>query len=91
VEEMLATMSMSEYVHWVAIYETEPFPEERADLRAASIIQALILGRVKDIPKISDIMIDFDYWGENVPVKQSPAQIKANMELIKAATKKPKK
>ena len=86
---MLAGMSMSEYVHWQAIYEVEPFPEERADRRAAEIIQALMLGRVKQLPSIIELLPD--YWGERQPVQQTPEQIKANVQLIKAANRKKKK
>jgi hypothetical protein len=87
VDEMLANMSMSEYVHWQAIYETEPFPEERADLRAAEQLRmTFIAAGVKKLPKISDLMPN--WWGENEPAKQTPEQIKANMQAIKAARKK---
>lgn len=86
---MLAGMSHAEYVHWQAIYENEPFPEERADRRTAEIIQALMLGRVKEIPKLSDLLPD--YWGDHQPQQQTPEQIKANMKIVKAAAKKRKK
>ena len=86
---MLTGMSHAEYVHWVAIYETEPFPEERADRRTAEIIQALALvAHVKELPKIHELLPD--WWGERQERKQSPEQIKANMNLIKAATKRTK-
>jgi hypothetical protein len=88
VDAMLAGMTASEYVHWQAIYETEPFPEERADRRAAEIIQASLLGRVKELPTIADLMPD--YWG-TFHVKQSPEQMQANIKLIKAAAKRKKK
>ncbi len=86
---MLAGLSANEYAHWKAIYSVEPFPEERADRHTAEIIQALMLGRVKEVPKLSQLMQD--YWGEAQPQEQTPAQIKANMDIIKAATKKNKK
>jgi len=87
---MLASMPHSEYVHWQAIYEKEPFPEERADRRTAEIIQALaVVGRFKEIPKIADLLPD--YWGERVPIQQTPEQIKENMKIVKAAIKPKKK
>lgn len=86
---MLSNMSASEYVHWQAIYSQEPFPEERADRRTAEIVQALMLGRVKELPKLPDLLPD--YWGEIKPRQQTPAQIKENLNLIKAATKKKRK
>lgn len=88
---MLAGMSYAEYIHWQAIYSVEPFPEEREDLRTAGIIQALTLGRVKNVPAIKEIMLDFDWWGEHQAPQQTPEQIRANMAIIKAATKKKKK
>jgi hypothetical protein len=84
---MLAGMTHAEYVHWQAIYSTEPFPEERADQRTAELLRMmLITAGVKKLPNISDLMPD--WWGERKPYVQSPEQIKANMNLIKAATKK---
>lgn len=80
-------MSHAEYVHWQAIYSVEPFPEERADRRAAEIIQALLFGRVKQLPTIADLMPD--YWG-TFHVKQSPEQMQANIRSIKAASRKKK-
>jgi hypothetical protein len=89
VAEMLAGMSHAEYVNWQAIYSNEPFPEERADRRTAEIIQALMLGRVKEIPTISELLPD--YWGERQSPQQTPEQIKANMQLVKAANRKKRK
>lgn len=85
---MLASMSHAEYVQWQAIYSVEPFPEERADRRTAEIIQALMLGRVKQVPTIKELMNDFDWWGEHQAPQQTPEQIRANMAIVKAATKK---
>ena len=86
---MLEGMSHAEYVHWQAIYQTEPFPEDRADRRTAEIIQALMLGRTKQLPTIAELIPD--YWGERQERRQTPEQIKANMKLVKAAMKKSKK
>lgn len=87
---MLAGMTMSEYIHWQAIFETEPFPEERADLRTAEQLRMmLITAGAKEIPAISDLIPD--WWGEKRSRTQTPEQIKANMNIIKAATKKRKR
>lgn len=88
---MLAGMTISEYIHWQAIYEIEPFPEERADLRTAEILRmTLVAAGAKKTPDISEFMPD--WWGERKPRVQSPEQMKANLNIIKAATKKkPKK
>ena len=88
---MLAGMSHAEYAHWLAIYSVEPFPEERADQRTAEIVQALLLGRVKQVPTIKELMNDFDWWGEHQAPQQTPEQIKENMKIVKAAIKPKKK
>lgn len=95
-EEMLAGLTMSEYIHWQAIYETEPFPEDRADLRTAELLRMiLITGHANQIPKITDLIPD--WWGDRQPAQQTPEQMQATMQLIKTATaatkkkKKPKK
>ncbi len=87
---MLAGMTHSEYVHWIAIYETEPFPEERADLRTAEILRMqLIVAGAKKVPEIADLMPD--WWNERPARTQTPEQMKANLTLIQAASKKTKK
>lgn len=87
---MLASMSHAEYVHWQAIYSVEPFPEERADQRTAELLRMmLITAGVKKLPNIADLMPD--WWGERTPAQQTPEQIRANMAIVKAATKKKKK
>lgn len=86
---MLANMTHAEYVHWQAIYSVEPFPEERADQRTAELLRMMMItAGVKKPPKISDLMPD--WWGEHQAPQQTPEQIKANMALVKAATKKKK-
>jgi hypothetical protein len=90
VEDMLAGMSMSEYVHWLAIYEVEPFPEEREDMRTAELLRMMLVAAgAKKIPTIAEFIPD--WWAERKPTQQTPAQIKANIQLIKAASKKRKK
>ena len=88
---MLANMSHAEYIHWQAIYSVEPFPEERADQRTAELLRMMmIVAGVKKLPNISELIPD--WWGERKPHTQSPEQMKANLNMIKAATKKkPKK
>lgn len=88
---MLREMSHAEYVNWQAIYSVEPFPEERADQRTAELLRMMMItAGVKKLPNISELMPD--WWGERKPHIQSPEQMKANLNMIKAATKKkPKK
>lgn len=88
---MLREMSHAEYVNWQAIYSIEPFPEERADQRTAELLRMMMIAAgVEKLPNISELMPD--WWGERKPHIQSPEQMKANLNMIKAATKKkPKK
>lgn len=83
-------MSASEYARWKAIYSVEPFPEERADRRAA---QQMVNIRRALGDKGSFSVADFvpDFWGELQPKEQTPAQMKAAMNVIKAASKRDKK
>lgn len=84
---MLAGMSHAEYVNWQAIYSVEPFPEDRADQRTAELLRMMLIAAgVKKLPNIADLMPD--WWGERKPRVQSPEQMKANLNIIKAATKK---
>lgn len=87
---MLAGLSAREYAYWQAIYSVEPFPEERADRRAA---QQMVNMRRALGDKGNFTVADFipDFWEELQPQEQTPAQIKANMDIIKAATKKNKR
>lgn len=86
---MLSGMTHTEYIHWQAIYSVEPFPEERADRRAAQ--QMINIRRA--LGDKSGELKDFipDWWGEAQPKQQTPEQIKANMQLVKAAMKKKRK
>lgn len=85
---MLAGLSASEYTYWQAIYETEPFPEERADRRAAQEMVNIRRALGSKDGELKDFIPD--WWGEYQPKEQTPEQIKANMQLVKAAMKKKK-
>jgi hypothetical protein len=86
---MLTSMTMSEYVHWQAIYSVEPFPETRADLRVAEQLRiAILAAHSKEVPAISDLVPD--WWEERRPARQSPELMQQNMQLIKAASRKKK-
>lgn len=83
---MLDTMSAVEYTEWQAYFSIEPFPENRADRRAASIAQAVLAaGGMNKVPKLVELMPD---WWDGFHVKQSPEQIQANMELALKRKKK---
>ena len=85
-DAMLAGMTHAEYIHWQAIYSIEPFPEDRADLRTAEQLRMMLLTAGAKPPLIADLLPD--YWGERPERKQTPEQIKASLDLIKAARKK---
>lgn len=46
-EELLLTMSAKELTDWMAFSTIEPFGDERADLRTASIVQAVYSPHLK--------------------------------------------
>jgi hypothetical protein len=91
VDLMLEGMSAVEYNNWVARYSVEPFPEDRADMRNAQLMQAVIAASgSKKIPTIEELLPD--WWQEltaNQP--QTPAQIQARMKLLAAMMKGKKK
>jgi hypothetical protein len=47
VEELLQTMSAAELVHWFALYDLDPWTEDRADLRSA--MQCAIIANAHSI------------------------------------------
>jgi hypothetical protein len=53
-------MSATEYNVWLADYQIEPWGEDRADLRAGTIVKSnLIPHSKKDIP-LKDCMLNFE-------------------------------
>jgi hypothetical protein len=55
-------MGYSEFVDWLAYYETEPFGEQRADLHAAMIAATIVnvqRGKGKKPVKISQFLVDW--------------------------------
>lgn len=76
---MLEQMSASEYMEWVAYFDTEPFPETRADIRNAQIVQAILYTGTRQKKHLKDLMMD--WWGD-LSRPQTPAQIKRNMQTI---------
>lgn len=77
---MLRGMSAREFNEWRAYADLEPFDEARSDLRAASIVQALLnTRRPKGKPpyKLQDCMLRFGVDAE--PQQQDPE--KARQEI----------
>jgi hypothetical protein len=57
--ELLASMSAKEYSYWKAYYSIYPFPERRADMRAASILQGVFAGPQKKRFTFEDCILSF--------------------------------
>ena len=67
-------MSAKEYNVWLAEYMIEPFGEERADLRAGTIVKSNLIPHTKKDIKLKDCMLDFE-----PPKKQTAKEIFASL------------
>lgn len=79
VEKLLTTTTAKELLEWQAYDSIQPFGDERADLRAASIRHAVIAVHAKkksDQPKLADCMLKFE-----AKKKQTESQIE---QLLKS-------
>jgi hypothetical protein len=76
---MLNTLSYDEYISGISYYSVEPFPEERADLRNATLIAA-ISAMLGGKPKAKDFIVD--YWKTAQEQKQSPEEVLSKLKLI---------
>lgn len=52
-------MSAKEYDLWIADYQIEPWGEDRADLRAGTIVKSNIMPYSKKDISLKDCMLDF--------------------------------
>ncbi len=80
-QEMLGRMNSREYARWLAFFRIFPFPEERADWRAAMLatVQANTMRDNKTRPyKIKDFLLDFI----SDVKKQTPEQMKNIVKLF---------
>ena len=62
VKQLLANISSIEISEWMAYARIEPFGEKRADLRAASIAQAVLMPHIKKgkkKPSLADCCLTF--------------------------------
>jgi len=71
-DELGRRMSATEYLMWRADYMIEPWGEERADLRAGTIVQSNLMPWSKKGLCLKDCMLDFQE-----PVKQTWQDMKA--------------
>lgn len=94
---MLRGMSASQFQEWRAYADLEPFDEERADLRAASIVQAIYnVNRRKGSRPIAlkDCALVFGPNTEPAKpktVEQQRAEIRATLDILMAIHKPPSK
>ncbi|MCB0056464.1 MAG: hypothetical protein KDE45_05540 [Caldilineaceae bacterium] len=80
---MMARMSSSEYLAWLAYYGLEPFGEERADLRnAMSMAQQanLYRGKGQRAARVEAFMPAFDTF-DRVPADDSDRVLMAELTL----------
>jgi hypothetical protein len=81
VNRMLGQISTRQFSEWRAYADLEPFDEERADLRAASIVQAIVnTSRRKGTPafKLKDCTLLFNEGGD---VPQTPERAREQTRL----------
>jgi len=95
VDRMLRQISIRQLNEWRAYADLEPFDEERADLRAASIVQALVNPhRRKGSPPVAlkDCVLRFGDEEATTPVQtreQAQAQVRQTMDVLMAIYNKP--
>jgi hypothetical protein len=77
---MLETLSHDEYISWAAYYSVEPFPEERADLRNATLI-ASISAMLGGKTKAKNFLVDYWKTAPEQP-KQSPEEVLSKLKMI---------
>lgn len=88
---MLRGMSARQFHEWRAYDDLEPFDEERADIRAGSIVQAIFAtapGRRRGSPpiKLMDCVVRFGSGAAESPksVEQAREEIVKTMDLLAA-------
>jgi len=80
---MLRGLTARQFMEWRAYADLEPFDEERADLRAASIVQAIFNSprRKKDRLKLKDCLLAFGDDAEPIPPEKTRAGIEQALDL----------
>jgi hypothetical protein len=84
---MLRGMSARQFSEWRAYHDLEPFDEERADIRAGSIVQAIFsTSRRKGSPpiKLMDCVVRFGSGAGDSPksVEQAREEIVKTMDFL---------
>jgi hypothetical protein len=83
---MLAGMSIHEFRRWRAYYDLEPFGEERADYRAASIVATLLnLYRKRGSKAIAISDVRLRFGDDAAPKRKSWQSLKAIGAMIAGA------
>jgi hypothetical protein len=68
-------LSAKEYNLWIAEYGIEPFGEDRADIRAGTIVKSNLIPHCQKDIKLKDCMLNFE-----PPKKQTPEQMFAMLK-----------
>jgi len=82
VGQLLSEISSREISEWIAYSKIEPFGERWADLRAATIVQAVILPHIakgKKKPSLADCCLKFE--------KPKPMSVKKMGDFLKNLTR----
>jgi hypothetical protein len=97
---MLRGITYRQFEEWRAYADLEPFEEERADLRAAQVVQAIYnVNRKKGSPpiKLQDCLITLGAQASQQPrtaaqAKAQAAQVRRTMDMLVDSQKpKPRK
>ena len=82
---MLRGITVRQFQEWRAYADLEPFDEERADLRAASIVQAIYNSprKKKDRLKLQECMLAFGGAGE-ASEEQKLQQTRRTLDMVMA-------
>lgn len=93
---MLRQISVRQFQEWRAYADLEPFDEKRADLRAASVVQAIrnqVRGKGRPAVKLNDCVLPFDDDpGARPPsVEAARKQVRQTMDVLVAMFNRPKR
>jgi len=82
VSQLLAETSSRELSEWMAYYNIEPFGGKRADLQAATVVQAVLLPHIKKgkkAPTLKECCLKFE--------RPKPMSQKSMKDLLKGFTR----
>jgi len=79
-------MSANEYNTWIAEYTIEPWGEERADLRAGTIVKSNIIPHTEKDIKLKDCMLSFEPIKKQTP-KEMFSMLKEHTTAMRGKVK----